>query len=47
MNGNEQITLLVCDDEKEIADLLEVMLSNEGFNVVKTNTANSINRHRV
>ena len=40
MNGNEQITLLVCDDEKEIADLLEVMLSNEGFNVVKTNTAN-------
>lgn len=39
MKANSEITILVCDDEIEIADLLEVMLTNEGFNVVKTNTA--------
>lgn len=39
MKTNGSINVLVCDDEIEIADLLEVMLSNEGYTVVKTNTA--------
>ena len=30
------MNILVVDDEKEIADLLEVYLSNEGYNVIKT-----------
>lgn len=29
------VTILITDDEKEIADLLEVYLKNEGFNVLK------------
>ena len=40
MKTNDSIHILVCDDEIEIADLLEVMLKNEGYTVVKTNTAN-------
>ncbi len=29
------ISILVCDDDKEIVEALEIYLSNEGFNVVK------------
>ena len=32
---NMQETILVVDDEREITDLLEVYLSNEGFRVIK------------
>lgn len=35
----EQISILVVDDEAEIADLLEVHLSAEGYDVVKACTA--------
>ena len=30
--------VLIVDDEKEIADLVEVYLKNEGFAVVKANS---------
>ena len=30
--------VLIVDDEKEIADLIEVYLMNEGFSVVKANS---------
>lgn len=30
--------ILVVDDEKEIADLIEFYLSNEGYEVLKVNT---------
>ena len=32
-------TILVVDDEREIADLVEVYLKNEGFPVLKAYTA--------
>ncbi len=35
----EQITILIADDEAEIADLLEVYLTAEGYAVVKAATA--------
>ena len=35
----EQISILIVDDEPEIADLLEVLLTGEGYHVVKAPTA--------
>ena len=29
--------ILVCDDEKEIADAIELYLQREGFNILKAN----------
>ena len=29
------MNILVCDDEKEIADLIEIYLKNEGYQVFK------------
>ncbi len=34
-----QTTVLVVDDEKEIADLIEIYLANEGFQVLKAGSA--------
>lgn len=34
-NGVMKVNVLVCDDEKEIADLVELYLKNEGFHVYK------------
>lgn len=39
-------TILVVDDEREIADLVEVYLKNEGFPVLKAYTAPKPWRHR-
>ena len=38
-------TILVVDDEKEIADLLELYLQNEAFSVVKCRTAREALQH--
>ncbi|MCR4764327.1 MAG: response regulator transcription factor [Lachnospiraceae bacterium] len=34
-NGNEKATILVCDDDREIVDAIEIYLQQEGFTVVK------------
>ncbi len=36
---NFLMNILVLDDEKEIADLVEVYLKNENYNVLKCNEA--------
>lgn len=36
-----QINILVVDDEKEIADLVEIHLVGDGYNVYKANSANA------
>ena len=33
--GDEKMSILIVDDEKEIADLVEVILKNEGYEVLK------------
>ena len=33
--GNDMYKILVCDDDKEIADAIEIYLTNEGYQVVK------------
>ena len=35
----EQINILVVDDEKEIADLIEIYLVSDGYKVFKANNA--------
>ena len=35
----EQINILVVDDEKEIADLVEIYLVSDGYKVFKANNA--------
>ena len=35
----EQIAILVVDDEKEIADLVEIYLVSDGYKVFKANNA--------
>ena len=35
----DQTTILVVDDEKEIADLVEIYFSNEGYRVLKASDA--------
>ena len=35
----EQIALLVVDDEKEIADIVEIYLVSDGYKVFKANNA--------
>ena len=35
----EQISILVVDDEKEIADLVEIYLVSDGYRVFKANNA--------
>ena len=35
----DQTTVLVVDDEKEIADLVEIYLSNEGYRVLEASDA--------
>ena len=35
----EQITILVVDDEKEIADLVEIYLVSDGYRVLKAGNA--------
>ena len=37
--GDEKMNILVLDDEKEIADLVEVYLKNENYTVYKCYTA--------
>ena len=32
---NKMYTILVCDDDKEIADAIEIYLTNEGYGVIK------------
>ncbi len=32
-NANENLTVLVCDDEKDIANAIEIFLKSEGYNV--------------
>lgn len=38
-------TILVVDDEKEIADLLELYLKNDGYNVLKCYTGDEAEKH--
>ncbi len=33
--GNDMYKILVCDDDREIADAIEIYLTNEGYQVVK------------
>ena len=40
----DKTCVLVVDDEKEIADLVEIYLSNEGYRVLKAGTADEADR---
>ena len=39
--------ILVVDDEKEIADLIEIYLVSDGYKVLKANNAEEIGRAHV
>ena len=35
MKGQRMITILVCDDDKEIVDAIEIYLAQEGYHILK------------
>ena len=35
MENHQNINIMVCDDDKEIAGAIEIYLRNEGYNVFK------------